>query len=113
MYKYLKYLYFYSIWGLIFNLLYFFGIIGNTYPIALFILVFSQVMLFIYPSYITNKDIKVNWFYEFFLHWLPILIITPSFLHINYLYMSLSLYIIIFNTKILTIYKNPIKFLNS
>jgi len=92
------------------HIMYFFNIIGNTFPIALFVLIISQIFLFIYPAYI--KTIHVNWFYEFGLHWLPILLIKPSFEHMNYLYFTLLTYILAFNQHIVKIYKDPIEYLN-
>jgi hypothetical protein len=56
--------------------------IGNTFPIALFILIGSQLLLFIYPAYINT--IKINWFYEFILHYAPVIMIKPDFSNISY-----------------------------
>jgi hypothetical protein len=100
---------FYSIWGLIMHVLFFMKQIGNTFPIALFILIGSQLLLFIYPAYINT--IKINWFYEFILHYAPVIMIKPDFSNIKYLYLTAFLYTIILNTKILEIYKDPISYL--
>lgn len=100
---------FYSIWGIVFHILFFMNIIGNTFPIALFILIGSQILLFIYPAYITSM--KINWFYEFILHYAPVLLINPDFSNIKYLYLSALLYTSIFNVKILDIYKDPIRYM--
>jgi len=100
---------FYSIWGLIMHVLFFMKQIGNTFPIALFILIGSQLLLFIYPAYINT--IKINWFYEFILHYAPVIMIKPDFSNIKYLYLTAFLYTIIFNTKILEIYKDPLTYL--
>ena len=105
-----KYFHFYSIWSAIMHTMYLLNIIENTFPIALFVLVVSQFFLLIYPSYIKNMDI--NWKNEFILHWLPVLLIEPSFENTTYLYTSLSMYILIFNKKIYFIYKGPIRYLN-
>lgn len=105
-----KYFHFYSVISFILHLLYLFNFIGNTYPIALFILICSQFLLFIFPGYI--NFMKINWYYEFILHWLPVFIIKYDFTNINYLYLSLLLYIIVFNKKICVIYADPIKYLN-
>jgi hypothetical protein len=105
-----KYFHFYSVWSIIIHIMYFLRLIKNTYPIALFVLTVSQFFLFIYPSYITIM--KINWIYEFILHWLPIILIKPDYTNMNYLYASLLAYVIIFNTKIFTIYSNPIKYLS-
>lgn len=101
---------FYSIWGVIFHILFFMKIIGNTFPIALFILIGSQILLFIYPAYINT--IKINWFYEFILHYAPVMLIKPDFSNIKYLYFSALLYTIIFNIKIIDIYKDPLRYLH-
>ncbi len=58
------------------HLLYFIGLIGNTFPIALFVCIVSQFFLFVHPGYI-NK-IKINWFYELLFHWLPIILHRPK-----------------------------------
>jgi hypothetical protein len=102
-------LHFYSIWGIILHVLFFMNIIGNTFPIALFILVGSQILLFIYPAYINN--IKINWFYECILHYAPVLLIKSDFSNMKYLYISALLYTIIFNFKIIQIYKNPTQYM--
>ena len=102
---------FYSIWGVVFHILFFMNVIGNTFPIALFILVGSQFLLFIYPAYINS--IKINWFYEFILHYAPVMLINPDFSNIKYLYFSALLYTIIFNVKILEMYKDPLRYLYS
>lgn len=108
--KFIKYFHFYSVWSCLIHGMYFLNIIGNTFPIALFVLIISQIFLFVYPAYITYTSI--NWFYEFTLHWLPVFIITPSLNNTNYLYISLILYALIFNTNIFNIYKDPVKYLN-
>jgi len=100
---------FYTIWGVIMHVLFFMKVIGNTFPIALFILIGSQLLLFIYPAYINT--IKINWLYEFILHYLPVLMIKPDLSNIKYLYITAFLYTIIFNVKILEIYKDPISYL--
>lgn len=102
-------LHFYSIWGVILHVLFFMNIIGNTFPIALFILIGSQLLLFIYPAYINT--IKINWVYEFILHYAPVLLIKPDFSNMKYLYITALLYTIIFNFKIIEIYKNPIQYM--
>lgn len=103
-------LHFYSIWGLIFHILFFMNIIGNTFPIALFILIGSQILLFIYPAYI--KTITINWFYEFILHYAPVMLLKPDFSNMKYLYFSALIYTIIFNVKIIDIYKDPLRYLH-
>ena len=101
---------FYSTWGLISHVLYYLNIIGNTFPIAIFILVVSQFFLFIYPGYI--HIMQINWIYEFIFHYIPIILIKPNFSNMKYLYISALIYAILFNFKIIEIYKDPLKYIN-
>lgn len=107
----IKYLHFYSFVALILHLLYFLNIIGNTYPIALFVLVVSQILLFIYPGYLHMYGCKYL-IIDFVLHWIPYLLIKEDCTNTDYLTKSLIIYLIIFNYKIVEIYRNPIRFLN-
>ena len=86
-------------------------LINNTFPNAIFVLTISQLFLFIYPGYINMM--RINWANEFILHWLPVLLIEPSFEHVNYLYISFSIYFVIFNKNIIVIYKDPIRYLSN
>ena len=104
-----KYFHFYSVISFMLHLLYFIGLIGNTFPIALFVCIVSQIFLFVHPGYI-NK-IKINWFYEFLFHWLPIILIKYDLSNMNYLYSSSLFYIVIMNKKIIIIYNDPLKYL--
>lgn len=106
-----KLFHFYSTWGLISHVLYYFNIIGNTFPIATFILVASQIFLFIYPGYI--YIMKINWIYEFIFHYIPIILIKPNFSNMKYLCISVMIYAILFNFKIIDIYKDPLKYINT
>jgi hypothetical protein len=103
--KWNKFLCFYTIWATILHILYLKGYIGNTFPIALFVFVCSQVIAFINPKYPYIVP------FEFLFHFLPLFIIPISFEHTNYLVYSFLIYIILINTKALQIYLNPIKFL--
>jgi hypothetical protein len=91
------------------------NLIGNTYPVALFVLVVSQNFIFVYPRYITYKDIDYNMMVinEAFLHWLPFFIIERNFDNTHYLYISLSFYILVFNKNIITIYTKPLQYLTN
>ncbi len=51
---------FYTFWGLVFHLLYFLWYIPNTWIIALFILVVSQIFLFVRPNYIKMYGLNLN-----------------------------------------------------
>ena len=103
--KWNKFLCFYTIWATILHILYLKGYIGNTFPIALFVFVCSQVIAFINPKYPYIVP------FEFLFHFLPLFIIPISFEHTNYLVYSFLIYIILINTKAFQIYLNPIKFL--
>jgi hypothetical protein len=76
------------------HFLYFLNIIGNTYPIALFVLVASQNFIFVYPRYITYKvmDFDMMCINETLFHWFPFFLIERNFDNMHYLYISLYLY---------------------
>jgi hypothetical protein len=103
--KWNKFLCFYTIWAFILHLLYFKGYIGNTFPIALFVFICSQVIAVINPKYPYVLP------FEFFFHFLPLFIIPISFEHNEYLVLSFILYLLLVNTDSFRLYLNPIKFL--
>ncbi len=107
----IRYLHFYSVWSGLLHLMHLLDIIENTFPIAIFVFIISQIFLFIHPCYI--RTMEINWINEFILHWLPILLIEPNFNNINYLYISFSVYSVIFNKNIIIIYKDPIGYLSN
>jgi len=107
----IKYFHFYSSWSIIIHILYYLNIIDNTFPVALFVLFVSQLFLFVYPGYI-YKDMTINWVNEFVLHWLPVILIEHSFENIHYLYISLLVYLFVFNKTIVVIYNDPIRYLS-
>lgn len=107
----IKYLHFYSVWSGLLHVIHLFNIIENTFPIALFVLSISQFFLFIYPCYI--RIMKINWINEFILHWLPVLLIEHEFNNLNSLYISFSIYALIFNKQIIVIYSDPIRYLSN
>ena len=49
--KWSKFLCFYTIWAILFHILYLKGYIGNTFPIALFVFICSQVIALVEPKY--------------------------------------------------------------
>lgn len=108
----IKIFHFYSVWSIFIHAMFFLDIIGNTFPIALFVLIVSQLFLFIYPGYIRYKY-DISWLNEFVLHWLPILLIEPNFENMSYLYITLLAYFLTFNKKILNIYYDPIQYLSN
>lgn len=103
--KFSKFLCFYTLWALILHILYYKGLIGNTFPIAFFVFICSQVIAFINPKYPYSIP------FEFVFHFLPLLLIPISFENVNYLVYSFLLYIILVNTNSFLLYTNPIKFL--
>jgi hypothetical protein len=106
----IKYLHFYSIIAIILHLLYFLNIIGNTYPIALFVLVISQILLLFCPGYIYMYGCKYI-LVDIILHWMPYIVIKEDYTNTNYLLYSLILYLIIFGNKVIRIYKNPLTYI--
>ncbi len=103
--KYSRFLCFYTLWALVLHILYYKGIIGNTFPIALFVLICSQVIAFMNPKYPYIVP------FEFIFHFLPVLLIPVSFENVNYLVYSFIFYLILINTNSILVYINPIKFL--
>ena len=103
--KYTRFMCFYTIWALFLHFLYYKGYIGNTFPIAVFVLICSQVIAIVNPNYPYIVP------FEFVLHFLPVILINCSFENTNYLVYSFLLYIILINSMSFTIYINPIKFL--
>jgi len=103
--KWHKFLYFYTIWAFVFHILYLKGYIGNTFSIAVFVFVCSQVMALVNPKYPYILPL------EFIFHFLPLFIIPVSFEHVDYLVLSFILYLALINTDSFKLYLNPIKFL--
>jgi len=103
--KWHKFLCFYTIWAFVFHILYLKGYIGNTFPIAVFVFVCSQVIALVNPKYPYVLP------FEFFFHFLPLFIIPVSFEHVDYLVLSFILYLVLINTDSFKLYLNPIKFL--
>ena len=103
--KYNRFLCFYTIWASVLHLLYFRGYIGNTFPIALFVFISSQVIAFINPKYPYVLP------FELFFHILPLFIIPVSFEHNEYLVLSFILYLSLVTTDSFRLYLDPIKFL--
>jgi hypothetical protein len=103
--KYSRFICFYTIWAMFLHILYLKGYIGNTFPIALFVCICSQVIAFINPKYPYFLP------FEFLFHFLPLLIIPVSFENVNYLVYSFLLYLLVINTNSLKVYLNPVKFL--
>jgi len=103
--KWSRFICFYTIWAFIMHLLYIYGYIGNTFPIALFVFILSQTIAVINPKYPYVLP------FEIFFHFLPLLIIPVSFEHLDYLVLSFILYLLLINTRSIQVYINPIKFL--
>ena len=103
--KWSSFICFYTIWALMFHILYFKGYIGNTFPIALFVFVMSQTIALV------NKKYPYIIGFEFLFHFLPLIIIPVSFEHTDYLVLTFILYLILINTDSFKLYNNPIKFL--
>jgi|LakMenE18May11ns_1017448.scaffolds.fasta_scaffold9363412_1 hypothetical protein len=103
--KYHKFLCFYTIWALFLHFLYYKGYIGNTFPIALFVLICSQIIAYINPKYPYFVP------FEFLLHFLPVILIPVSFENTDYLVLSFLLYIILINKNSIKLYTDPISFL--
>lgn len=107
---------FYSFWAIVFHIFYFFGILPNTRPIALFVLIASQCMNFIYPNY--RKLYKPRsydyYIFEFVFHILPILVVPFSLSNSSVLLFAwtILLYMMCHNTNIILYYKNSRKTLN-
>jgi hypothetical protein len=103
--KFRKFIYLYTIWAFVLHILYLNGYIGNTFPIALFVFVCSQILVLINPIYPYYLP------FELFFHFLPLFIIPVSFEHVDYLVLSFIAYLIIVNSLSFNIYINLIKFL--
>ena len=103
--KFHRFLCFYTIWAFVFHILYLKGYIGNTFPIALFVFVCSQVIAFINPKYPYVIP------FEFFFHFLPLFLIPVSFENVDYLVLSFIIYLVLINTESFKVYLDPIKFL--
>lgn len=103
--KYSRFLCFYTIWAFFLHILYLKGYIGNTFPIALFVFICSQVIALISPKYPYVIP------FELFFHFLPLFIIPVSFENVNYLVYSFITYLILINTSSILVYNDPIKFL--
>lgn len=103
--KWHRFIYFYTIWAFILHFLYYKGIIGNTFPIALFVFICSQIIAIVNPKYPYVVP------FEIIFHFIPLLIIPVSFLHTEYLVYTFLLYLIFSNTKSFNVYIDPINFL--
>ena len=71
---------FYTFWAIILHGAYFLWVAPNTSIIAWFVLIMSQIMLFIYPNYIKkygrNKPLIVS---ELILHYLPVILLPLEY----------------------------------
>ena len=103
--KWHRFIYFYTIWAFVLHILYYKKIIGNTFPIALFVFICSQIIAIINPKYTYVIP------FEIIFHFIPILLIPVSFEHTDYLVYTFLLYLVISNTKSFSVYNDPIGFL--
>ena len=103
--KWYRFIYFYTIWAFVLHILYYKKIIGNTFPIALFVFICSQAIAIVNPKYPYIIP------FEIVFHFIPILLIPVSFEHTDYLVYTFLLYLIFSNTKSFSVYNDPIKFL--
>jgi hypothetical protein len=103
--KWHRFIYFYTIWAFVLHILYYKGVIGNTFPIALFVFVCSQIIAIVNPihTYVIP--------FEIVFHFIPLLLIPVSFEHTEYLVYTFLLYLIFSNTKSFSVYIDPINFL--
>jgi len=105
--KWYKFIYLYTIWAFVLHILYYKKIIGNTFPIALFVFICSQLIAIVNPIYQYVLP------FEIIFHFIPLLIIPVSFEHTEYLVYTFLLYLIFSNTKLFNVYMDPIKFLTT
>jgi hypothetical protein len=103
--KWSSFMCFYTIWAIILHILYLNGKIGNTYPIALFVFLCSQIMAMINPKYPYIIP------FEVLFHIIPLFIIPVSFENIDYLVYSFFLYLILINEYSIKLYIDPLKYL--
>ena len=105
--KFSRFVFLYTIWATVLHILYLKGYIGNTFPIALFVFICSQILSIINPRYPYIIPLEILF------HFLPLFIIPVSFEHTDYLAYSFLLYVIISNTNTFKSYIEPIKFLTT
>lgn len=103
--KWNRFVCFYTIWATLLHILYLQGHIGNTFPIALFVFICSQIIAFINPKYPYILP------FEIIFHIIPLFIIPISFEHTEYLVYSFFLYLIILNTDAIKLYDNPLRYI--
>jgi hypothetical protein len=113
---------FFTIISLIFHILSYFNFIGSTLPLAILILIGSIILYWIFPGYYFmywDKGllfISLLLITDILLHYVPVYILYKNNNN-NYAYKEIFililLYLIIMNSKIFVIYKDPLKWLKS
>ena len=105
--KWSRFLCFYTLWASVLHIMYLNGYIGNTYPIAVFVFLCSQIIAIINPKYPYIIP------FEVLFHIIPLFIIPVSFENTDYLVYSFLLYLILVNKDSIKLYINPVKYLTN
>jgi hypothetical protein len=111
----MKMLEFYSMWALLLHFAYYFGVVPNTYTVAIFVLFVSQFFGWIYPGYYfiyPRRHLPNLLWGDLLAHYLPCFMITPSD-DTRVLILSFVIYNLWAGPqKVYIMYKNPLEYVS-
>jgi hypothetical protein len=103
---------FYSVWVLVFHLLFLLGILDNTFVLALFVCVGWLFLSFVYPNWhkLYPKEFYQMLPLNILLHFAPFLFLPARYENYHYIPITLALYLLV-TPDFKKVYDNPFVYL--